>query len=93
MKHVHRYQRTNIAKQQGKKYEVYRCSLPDCNHYLVPELVVGKKSVCWRCGETFILVADLARLAKPHCKACTKTEDPLPSIDLDFLRDLGIDLD
>ena len=74
MKHIHRYQRANIAKAQGKKYEVYRCSLPDCNHYLVPELVAGKKSICWRCGDPFVITTNLLRLAKPHCKNCTKPE-------------------
>jgi hypothetical protein len=94
LKHVHRYQRRNIAKSQGKTYLVYYCSLPDCNHYLVPELVVGKKSICWKCGEAFILTADLARLAKPHCKKCgtqgTKRVEDSKTME-EFLKDfLGV---
>ena len=75
MKHIHRYRRVNLSKTPGRKYPVYRCTLPDCNHYLTPELLVGKWGSCWRCGEKFIITGDLARLAKPHCKKCTREEE------------------
>lgn len=69
-KHTHKYQRTDISKTPHKEYIVYRCVLPDCNHYIVPELLIGKRSLCHRCDEEFVITSDLARLAKPHCKEC-----------------------
>ena len=76
MKHVHRYIRRDISQTPKKKYIVLACSLPHRNHYINPKLAVGKLSICWRCGEEFIITPDLLRLAKPHCKDCTKTKGP-----------------
>ena len=75
MKHAHRYKKVNLASSPGKVYIVYRCMLPDCNHYLKPELLIGKRANCWRCGENFVVTAEMARLAKPHCKKCTEREE------------------
>lgn len=74
-KHVHRYQRVDISQTPHKKYLVMKCSLPDCTHYVSIPLAIGKSSICWRCGEEFVMTADLARLSKPHCKACTKVDE------------------
>lgn len=67
MKHTHRYERVDIGV--NKEYIVYRCSLPDCHHYLPETLVVGKKTICWRCGAEFILTRNLL-FKKPHCENC-----------------------
>jgi len=67
MKHTHRYERVNIGVE--KDYYVYRCTLPDCAHYVPETLVVGKKAICWRCGEEFVLRKDLL-FKKPHCENC-----------------------
>ncbi len=73
-KHTHRYERVDIGVT--KEYFVYRCTLPDCSHYLPEALVVGKKSKCWRCGEEFVLTKNLL-FKKPHCENCIerKTDD------------------
>lgn len=70
MNHTHRYQKTNLARAPGKTYIVYRCTLPDCNHYINPELLVGKRCICNRCGKDFIINSEQARLSKPHCSKC-----------------------
>lgn len=62
MKHVHRYMR---IKMQNKK--IWRCSLPDCTHYLQHEMAVGQRSVCWVCGEEMILTPTIMLRVKPHC--------------------------
>lgn len=66
-KHTHRYERVDIGV--SKEYLVYRCTLPDCSHYLPESLVVGKKSICWRCGAEFVIRKDLL-FKKPHCEDC-----------------------
>ena len=78
MKHIHRYKRVNLATTPHKSYLVYRCILPNCNHYLQPALLVGKQANCPRCSETYVITAELARLSKPHCRKCT-TEKEKPN--------------
>lgn len=69
-RHVHKYQR----KILGKNYPVYACVLPECNHYLGEQFIVGKLSICNRCGETTIIKRerDGTIRHRPHCKDCTK---------------------
>lgn len=45
-KHIHKYKFAIV----GKDYRVYACALSDCYHYIQEDLVVGKQSICWRCG-------------------------------------------
>jgi predicted RNA-binding Zn-ribbon protein involved in translation (DUF1610 family) len=68
-KHIHQYKRADLGV--NKEYIVYRCTLPDCGHYLVPKLVEGKESLCPRCGEVFIIEKSHLSLANPHCDNCT----------------------
>ena len=67
LKHVHRYEKTTLGRN---KWPIHRCNLPDCNHYVASELVIGKFSICHRCGEKFIISKPVSRLAKPHCMKC-----------------------
>lgn len=67
-KHIHKYQ----FKIIGKDYRVFACALPDCTHYLAEELVVGKESICWKCGNvcTVRKENDGKIRHKPHHKTC-----------------------
>ncbi len=48
-----------------------------------PKLALGKKSICWRCGEEFILNEYSLRLVKPHCSKCHKPKgNDIPLNDL-----------
>lgn len=67
-KHIHQYRRTNIGVKN--KYIVYACNLPLCTHYLRPELVEGKLSLCCRCDKPFVMTKEKLRLANPHCDDC-----------------------
>lgn len=67
-KHIHQYKRADIGV--SKEYIVYRCVLPDCGHYLVPNLVEGRECLCPRCGDTFIIEKSHLSLANPHCDNC-----------------------
>lgn len=69
----------HICKFKRLKYKtgntIFFCSLPDCNKKLNTALALGKRSICWRCGEPFIMNEYSLRLAKPHCENCHKPKN------------------
>lgn len=71
---------THTHKFKRLKYKTgnvtFFCALPDCNVKINPSLALGKRSLCWRCGEPFILTEYSLRLAKPHCESCHKPKNP-----------------
>ena len=68
---IHKYERTKL----GKKYIIFRCMIPNCSHYIPESLIKGRISICWRCGEQFVIDREAAELARPHCKDCTKPKE------------------
>ena len=89
--HVHKYKKSNIAKKGNKKYEVWKCQLPNCTHYLTKSHVVGRLSLCWVCGDTCIVRRenDGAVRAKPHCPNCTK-KAKVDGLTEEMMETLGI---
>jgi hypothetical protein len=68
--HIHKFERVKIG---DKKYSVYKCMKPDCTHYVSPpELVVGRRTECWRCGNVVVVTKAMAKQKKPHCRGCTR---------------------
>lgn len=67
-KHIHKFRRHRYSSGNT----VFFCALPDCKVKIDPALSLGKRSICWRCGEPFILSEYSIRLAKPHCENCHK---------------------
>jgi len=80
--HIHKYIRHKLGKN---KYEVFRCAIPGCVHFITASLIVGRESVCWRCGRVFVVTADLVR-KKPHCAACTRRKDKLGELTDKFVK-------
>lgn len=82
-KHVHKYILRNLGTDE-KPRKVYACSYPDCTHFMPSkELVIGKKSICWKCAEQFVLGKDQVRfnVVKPKCLDCRKkTVSNLPHL-------------
>jgi hypothetical protein len=70
---------THIHKLKRLKYKsgntIFFCSLPDCTFKTNIALALGKRSLCWRCGESFIMSEYSLRLAKPHCDSCHRPKD------------------
>lgn len=64
---AHKYMRVSLGKK-----DVFKCQLPGCTHMLThPNLALGRESICWRCGETFIIVRnDQFYAKKPKCGEC-----------------------
>lgn len=83
LQHTHKYRRA-IGRQTDKNKDsgfinYYKCAFPSCSHYLRAELILGKKSICNRCGKEFVLPMAVRNLTNvPHCKDCTKKK-PLKS--------------
>ena len=69
--HVHK-----LKKHKYKSGNItYFCTLPDCNYKVAPALAIGKRSICNRCGNEFILNEYSIRLVRPHCEECHKSKD------------------
>lgn len=66
--HTHKFKR--LKYKSGNI--TFFCTLPDCTVKINPQLALGKRSICWRCGSDFILNEYALRLAKPHCPSCHK---------------------
>lgn len=70
MPHTHKYKRVKIGRK--KDYVVYACQL-NCSHYVTPEFIVGRVTICFRCGKEFELTKSLLKV-KPTCKDCIKNK-------------------
>lgn len=88
---IHKYRRVNIANKP-REYYVYRCMLPNCNHYVKDVLILGKSSICWSCKIPFVIVKEKM---KPICEDCRarKNSNLLDDEDekaLSFLKNSGV---
>jgi hypothetical protein len=81
--HVHKYKRVDAGV--NKKYIVYSCADPDCprsGHYLIPKLVIGKKSRCCSCDDEFVMTSKSATLTNPKCLKCSTGSGIADVVDL-----------
>jgi hypothetical protein len=73
-KHIHKYMRTSL-----KHVFVWRCAT--CYHFMpshLSDLVEGRESICWGCGNIFKLDEYSMRDDFPTCLNCQRTgEDSL----------------
>lgn len=65
--HIHKLRKVDIGRKAP--YIVYRCTMPTCGFYKVPELVLGMEMICWKCEQPMILTKD-RMIQKPTC--CTR---------------------
>lgn len=83
--HTHKYEkiilggRKVVRDQHGFKkiiktggYEVMKCTVPECTHYIALELAIGRKSICWVCEEEMILTKENVRNNKPIHRDCRR---------------------
>lgn len=70
--HLHTYERSARSKR------IYRCIHPECTHYHDIEFIVGKKSLCNKCGEPFILerhqLYGKTAVKNPTCLNCANSK-------------------
>ena len=72
-RHIHKYHRVNLGISQ----KVWACALSDCNHYMpqvMNDMVPGKQSLCWKCGEMMKLDFDNMKMDEPICFNCLHPE-------------------
>jgi len=70
IKHTHKLKR--LKYKSG--VSVFFCVL-DCNFKISVPLALGKKTICWRCGEEFLMNEYSIRLVRPHCSSCHKSKN------------------
>ena len=74
--HVHKFRRRNIGRKA--EYWVMQCALPGCTHYvpmrskISAPVLLGKLSVCNKCGDRFELSRRALRAANPICNSCVQ---------------------
>lgn len=64
---LHEYERSKDNK------EYYRCIHPDCTHYQRRGRLEGKRAICHKCKNPFILSWAQLRNKYPVCDFCTKS--------------------
>jgi hypothetical protein len=68
--HIHKYY---LAKMGSRPWKIYRCAVPGCPHFIpVEKMVYNRQSICWECGDVFILGQRHRRVVKPKCDTCRK---------------------
>ena len=90
-KHIHKLRRRRY--QNGTA--VFFCVGDDCTFKIGTEFSLGKKNLCWRCGQEFKLTPYSLRLAKPHCEDCHNHKDKptIKEVRLDSLLNEGSEAD
>jgi hypothetical protein len=76
-KHTHKYIRIT-----AKHSFVWKCALEGCNHFVYGAqdyIVEGRQSICWNCGQSFVLDRERMKQEMPHCIDCTGIEVIGPS--------------
>src|SRR5216683_5297533 len=85
LKHTHKLKRVRFKTGNA----IFFCALPDCSYKIQPPFALGKRSICWRCGNEFIMDEYTLRLAKPHCTSChkPKTQPEIPMSNEDIVHE------
>lgn len=84
IKHTHRYERIN---------NIWYCSLADCTHYMPLNMargVLGKRSLCFQCGQSFTLDETTSIINQPICLECKiKTDIGIDDMD-EIIKQLNL---
>lgn len=66
---AHKYHRVDMGYNK-----VWACALEDCTHYMPKHLefqMKNRKSLCWKCGDEFVLTAGAMLKEYPMCPLCS----------------------
>ncbi len=83
-RHIHKYRKLHL-----KFRNIWSCALDDCSHHMPHDLtdkLIGKASLCWRCGEKFILDEDNMKDDMPVCYNCKPSTKSV----MDLLDKFGV---
>jgi hypothetical protein len=70
--HYHVYKRVKWGK---KKTPIYRCILPGCTHYVLPEMLENRVAACPVCSKPYVIDIRKTTLKRPHCDNCRTRVD------------------
>jgi rRNA maturation endonuclease Nob1 len=81
MSHIHKLKRVKVKKV------IYKCT--ECPSWYPEALAFGVKTICWKCGDEFILRKLKNNRVKPICDKCRGILSP--EIDVDnLMKGLGL---
>ena len=83
MKHIHKLYQTKL----GKETRIYKCF--HCPSYYLYELAFGQKTICWKCGDDFLLLKRKNNQVKPKCIDCSGIKKDI-SLD-QVMKNLGLE--
>lgn len=90
---VHKYTRVERIGKNGLRV-LWRCTLPNCRHYLADDMIVGQLCVCNRCElEVFVMERIHQGMKKPHCDSCTRPYKRSKPEDGPSVADIAANLD
>lgn len=69
---VHQYKK---ILQKPSEREIYRCM--NCAHYITPEFLLGRQSLCWGCHNQFTIDPYASERKYPKCENCRNKVTPL----------------
>ena len=71
--HVHKYERMRFG---DKGFEIYKCQLENCPHYVAANMATNRLSLCWGdCGRAVMLTPPMVnhdKVKRPMCDDCRK---------------------
>src|SRR6185295_923 len=77
-KHTHRYMK--LFQTTKRADPTWKCSIPGCTHFLpYGHPVIGRKSICYNCGEEFIIESQHMKFDMPECDNCYAKKHGLPT--------------
>lgn len=84
-RHTHKYQRVNL----GYAGEVWACALKEtgCTHHIPKAMgqdILNRPSICWECGNQFILGVLAIQEDKPRCNECRGDSELVHAVDDPF---------
>lgn len=86
-KHIHLVKRHKYKNGES----IYFCTLDDCSFKINVELSLGKRFICNRCYEPFIMTTISKRMSKPHCANCTRMNSDHPNYSPPTIEDLKLE--
>jgi hypothetical protein len=66
-KHVHLYEKVKWGKEGTV---IWKCQVLNCTHYLHVEFILGRTSICYKCGLPFTMTPPKLLRKKPKCDKC-----------------------
>lgn len=63
--------------------KTWRCTLPNCRYFIhrgLAHVLPGQASICWECGEVFVLDERALQDDQPICDSCNMKRQGKPSL-------------